>query len=129
MSTGRANIYIVEDDSSVRRGLERVIRSANLNAVGFSSAEDFFQSDSKTTDSCLVVDMNMPGSSGLDLLSRLRKERIGIPVIVVSARDDPKTRLDVEDAGAVGYFRKPVDSEALLDAITWALGSGGEKKH
>ena len=106
-----------------------MIRSANLNAFSFASADDFFQSDSETTNSCLIADAKMPASGGLDLLSRLGKERIGMPVIVVTAHDDPKTRRDAENAGAIGYFRKPVDSEALLDAITWALSSGEEKKH
>ena len=128
MRTGRANVYIVDDDSSVRRGLARVIRSADLEAVAFASADDFFQSDFETRNSCLVADAKMPGSGGLDMLTRLRKERINIPVIVVTAHDDPKTRMDANDAGAIGYFRKPVDSEALLDAITWALGSRDETK-
>ncbi len=105
-----------------------MIRSADLEAVAFASADDFFQSDSETTNSCLIADAKMPASGGLDLLSRLRKERIGIPVIVVTAHDDPKTRKDAEDAGAIGYFRKPVDSEALLEAITWALGPREAKK-
>ncbi len=76
MTTGRANVYIVDDDSSVRRGLARVIRSADLEAVAFASADDFFQSDSETRNSCLVVDAKMPGSGGLDMLTRLQKEDI-----------------------------------------------------
>ena len=124
MTTVRASIYIVDDDLSVRRGLARVIRSANLKVVAFASANDFFQSAYETGNSCLIVDAEFRGSSDLDMLTRLRKESINIPVIVVTAHDDSKTRKAAGDAGAIGYFRKPVDSEALLDAIRWALASG-----
>ena len=122
-------MYIVDDDASVRRGLARVVRSANLNVAVFASAGEFFQSDYETTNSCLVVDAKMPGSSGLDMLARLRKESVGIPVIVVTAHDDADTRSDAEEAGAIGFFRKPVDADALLDAITWALKSKKEVDH
>ncbi len=121
----RANIYIVDDDASVRKALARVTRSADLNTAVFSSASDFLESDykTKTSNSCIVMDINMPGKcSGLDLMSRFQKENIKIPVIIVSAQDDPKTKKAMKDAGAFCYFRKPVDSEALLDAILWALG-------
>ncbi len=116
-----ANVYIVDDDCSVRRSLARVIRSANLHAATFATAEEFFQSNYEIDNSCLVVDAKMPGSNGLNMLSRLRNEHIAIPVIVVTAHDDSETRADAEAAGAIGFFRKPVDAEALLDAITWAL--------
>ena len=120
------NVYIVDDDPSVRRSLARVVRSANLQATVFATADKFFQSDYETSNSCLVVDAKMPGCGGLDMLSRLRHDRIPIPVIVVTAHDDPETKKAAEEAGAVGFFRKPVDSEALLDAITWALRKGRE---
>ncbi len=128
MATVSASIYIVDDDLSVRRSLARVIRSANLHAVVFATADEFFQSNYETSNSCLVVDAKMPGSGGLDMLSRLRSEHIAIPVIVVTAHDDSKTRADAEAAGAIGFFRKPVDAEALLDAITWALSQQEKTK-
>jgi FixJ family two-component response regulator len=69
----------------------------------------------------------MPGLSGVDLPERLASEGIRIPVIAVSAHDDEKTRKHAKELGAVGFFRKPVDDQALLDAIWWAI-SGSEKK-
>jgi len=123
-TTIRTNIYVVDDDASVRRSLARVVRSAGHNAVTFASAEDFFASDYRTGEGwCLIVDAKMPRSSGLDMLTRLHGERVNMPVIVVSAHDDPETRKAASDAGAIGYFRKPVDADALLDAITWAVKS------
>ena len=128
-TTIKTNIYVVDDDASVRRSLARVVRSAGHNAVTFASAENFFASDYRTFEGgCLIVDGKMPRSSGLDMLTRLRSERVNMPVIVVSAHDDPETRKAALDAGANGYFRKPVDSDALLDAITWALKKGERKK-
>jgi len=100
-----------------------VFRAAGLHAVAFESPEDFFQSDYKTNNSCLIVDATMPGTSGLDMLARLSVECAAIPVIIVSANDDSETRKSAIDAGAIGYFRKPVDSEALLDAIRWIVSS------
>ncbi len=129
-TTIRTNIYVVDDDASVRRSLARVVRSAGHNAVAFASAEDFFASDYRTGEGgCLIVDAKMPRSSGLDMLTRLRGERVNMPVIVVSAHDDPETRKAALDAGAIGYFRKPVDSDALLDAVTWALKNGAMKEN
>ena len=125
----RATVYIIDDDPSVRKGFARVVRTGGLNAVAFGSSDDFFQSHYKTEDSCIVVDAKMPRSGGVDMLTRLRKESAGIPVIVVTAHDDADTRSDAEEAGAIGFFRKPVDADALLDAITWALKSKKEVNH
>lgn len=119
----RTSVYIVDDDPSVRRSFARVFRAAGLHAVAFASPEDFFQGDYETKNSCLVVDATMPGTSGLDMLARLSVECAAIPVIIVSAIDDPEIRKSAIDAGAIGYFRKPVDSEALLDAIRWIVSS------
>lgn len=119
----RTSVYIVDDDLSVRRSFARVFRAAGLHAVAFESPEDFFQSDYETKNSCLVVDATMPGISGIDMLARLSVECATIPVIIVTAIDDPETRKNAIDAGAIGYFRKPVDTEALLDAIRWIVSS------
>ena len=119
----RTSVYIVDDDLSVRRSFARVFRAAGLHAVAFESPEDFFQSDYDTKNSCLVVDATMPGISGIDMLARLSVECATIPAIIVTAIDDPETRKSAIDAGAIGYFRKPVDTEALLDAVRWTVSS------
>jgi len=119
----KMNVYVIDDDPSVRKSFARLFRSAGLHADAFMSPEDFFQSDYETNNSCLIVDATMLGSSGIDMLKRLSAERIAIPVIIVSASDEPETRKSAMDAGAIGFFRKPVDSEALLDAIEWIVSS------
>lgn len=127
MQSTTPNVYIVDDDVSVRKAFARVIRTAGLNAVTFQSSDEFFDHHYNAENSCLIVDAKMPMSRGVDMLTRLRKERIKIPVIVVTAHDDGETRKQAEEAGAIGFFRKPVDSGALLDSITWALGATKRK--
>ena len=114
-------MYVVDDDPSVRRGLGRLIRSAGLEVGLFASADEFFESSRCDKNVCLVVDAKMPRVGGLDMLVRLQAEHIGIPVIVITAHDDAETRKQAEEAGAVGFFRKPVDANALLDAVQWAI--------
>lgn len=126
--SSRVTVYIVDDDASVRKGLERVVRSADFDAKTFESAGAFFAAGFTEHNSCLIVDAKMPRSGGLDMLETLKSEHVSIPVIVVTAHDDPATRKAASDAGAVGYFRKPVDADALLDAITWALARRDTKE-
>ena len=70
---------------------------------------------------CIIIDIRMPGLSGFDLLERLASEGIRMPVIVISAHDDEETREHAKELGAVSFFRKPIDDQALLDAIWWAM--------
>lgn len=124
--TAGALVYIVDDDESVRRGLARLIRAAGMEAQAFSSAEEFLKIRDLGHNGCLVADVKMPGRGGLELLRELKARAIDLPVILVTAFDTRETREEAKRAGAVEYFRKPVDGQALLDAITWALS--GTKK-
>jgi FixJ family two-component response regulator len=93
----------------------------------FSSAEEFLNSPKKQKNSCILMDIRMPGLTGFDLQKRLASQRIEIPVIVISASDDAQIREQARELGAVSFFRKPVDDQALLDAIWWAI-SGAKNK-
>ena len=119
---GKHKVYIVDDDESVRRALGRLLRSAGLDHQAFGSGEEFFADAADKSSGCLVLDLQMPLMSGNDLLARLRSRGMTIPVIALSAQDDSETRERARDLGAVVFFRKPVDDQALLDAIQWALG-------
>jgi FixJ family two-component response regulator len=119
-------VYVIDDDESVRKAFARLLRSADLDAETFSSADEFLNSPSRKYNSCILVDIRMPGSTGFDLQQRLKACDIRIPVIVVSASDDTQIRERARELGAVFFFRKPVDDQALLDAIWWAT-SGREK--
>ncbi len=115
-------VYLIDDDESVRRALQRLLRSAGFEVKAFSSAEAFLQSGNFDVGACMVLDIRMPGLTGFDLQEKLASMEIRIPVITVSAFDDAETRERARILGAVAFFRKPVDGEALIDAIHWATG-------
>jgi FixJ family two-component response regulator len=108
-------VAIVDDDPSVLRSLERLMKSAGLKVETFDSAEDFLQRDSKTV--CLVLDIGLPGMSGLDLQRRLAAQNPQVSVIFVSAHDEPEMRIQARAWGAIAFLRKPFDDKALLDAV------------
>ncbi len=115
-------VYLIDDDDSVRRALQRLLRSAGLEVKAFSSAEAFLQSGNFDVGACLVLDIRMPGLTGFDVQEKLASMGIRIPVITVSAFDDAESRERARKLGATAFFRKPVDGEALIDAIHWATG-------
>ena len=114
-------VYVIDDDESVRRSFGRLLRSVDLDVKTFSSAEEFLSDPRQDRDACILIDLRMPGLTGFDLQQRLLSQGIEIPVIVISASDDPQTREQARQLGAVVFFRKPVDDQALLDAIWWAI--------
>jgi len=116
-------VYLIDDDESVRRALQRLLRSAGLDVKAFPSAEEFLQSGNlDEKGACIILDIRMPGLTGFDLQEKLNSKGIHIPVITVSAFDDAQTRERARKLGATAFFRKPVDGEALIDAIHWAMG-------
>ena len=121
-------VYVIDDDGSVRRAFQLLFRSADFDVQTFCSAEEFLESASLSDDSCIILDMRMPGMTGLDLQKKLVSQRIRIPVIVVSAYDDAPARDLARELGAVAFFRKPVDDQALIDAILWVLGEKRKDK-
>ncbi|VUX55791.1 Response regulator receiver protein [uncultured Woeseiaceae bacterium] len=118
---GDTMVYVIDDDSSVRRAMLRLMRSAGLNASAFSSVDEFLAVDFSADNTCVVADVHMSGIDPLDLPSLLEKKGKSPPVIFITANDTPETRSRVRKAGAAGYFRKPVDGQALIDLIHWAL--------
>ena len=117
-------VYIIDDDESVNRALARLLRSAGFETRAFASVEAFTNAEFEATDGCVVADVRMPGGSGLDLPARLHRLGRELPVIFLTAQDSRATRAAARRAGAAGFFRKPVDDQALIDAIKWALGKG-----
>lgn len=114
-------IYIVDDEPSVCTAYARLVRSAKMEARTFPSVEKFLATDVSDENACLICDVAMPGISGLDLPCLLARAGRRLPVIFVTAHDTAETRAIAQRVGAAGYFRKPVDDQALLDAIAWAL--------
>ena len=128
MAKKQGMVYLIDDDESVRRAIGRLLRSAHLDVETFASAEDFLRNPMQSQNACIVIDIRMPGLTGFDLQQRLLSEGIQIPVIVISASDDVQIREHARELGAQVFFRKPVDDQALLDAIWWAIGEKGSGK-
>jgi FixJ family two-component response regulator len=120
-------VYVIDDDKSVRRAFQLLFQSADFDVQAFSSAEEFLEGASLSDDSCIILDMRMPGMTGLDLQKELASRKIKIPVIVVSAHDDASIRGLAHEFGAVAFFKKPVDDQALIDAIHWATEASKRK--
>ncbi len=113
-------IYVIDDDESVRKAFKRLLLSVNLEVETFPSAEEFLKSQKLNKNSCIIIDIHMPGLTGFDLQQKLMAQGSQIPVIVISASEDAQVREQARKFGAVAFFRKPIDDQALLDAIMWA---------
>ena len=127
MTEAKITVYVIDDDESIRRAFKRLLRSGNLLAETFPSPEEFLAFPRKDEDACIIADLRMPGSTGFDLAQTLAASNVEAPLIIISASDDLQSREHARELGAVAFFRKPVDDQALLDAIAWAV-AGKRKK-
>jgi len=116
-----ALISIVDDDESIREAILSLLRSVGFRAKTFASAEQFLQSDQIETTACLILDVRMPGMSGLELQRRLIATQCRIPIVFVTAHGDEEARSRALQEGAVEFLLKPFSEEALLNAIQVAL--------
>jgi DNA-binding NtrC family response regulator len=117
MSDTGALVYVVDDDPSAREGVAGLIRSAGLKARSFASAQEFLATPRPEIPSCLVLDVNLPGLSGLDLQQELAKSGDQIPIIFLTGHGDIPMTVRAVKAGAVDFLTKPFDDEDLLNAI------------
>ena len=114
-------ISIVDDDDALRRSLENLIRSVGLRAQGFSSAEAFLKSNQLHETDCLILDVCMPGMSGLELERKIAVADRHMPIIFITAHQDDDRRTKALENGAVAFLYKPFYEEELLNAIDSAL--------
>ena len=114
-------VYVIDDDLSARRGISRLLRVAGHEVQEFSSGDDFLAAAEPGMTGCILLDVRMPGISSEELYTELISRNISIPLIFVSADSAPEIRTRALKMKAAGFFRKPVDATALLDAIDWAL--------
>jgi FixJ family two-component response regulator len=116
-----AIIAIVDDDSSAREGLESLIQSAGWRAETFASAQDFLDRPGAEAPSCLVLDLQLPGLSGLDLQKRMAEVGLEIPIVFLTGHGNIPASVKAMKAGAVEFLTKPFDEEELLQAIQEAI--------
>ena len=120
-------ISIVDDDESLRRSVRNLLASVGFRVETFVSAEAFLESTQRENTGCLVVDLQMPGMSGLDLLTHLAATDARIPAVVLTAHGDGEARRRTLQAGAIAFLGKPFNSDALLDAVRSAMHGGGPR--
>jgi FixJ family two-component response regulator len=116
-------IAVVDDDASIRKALQSLLRSVGLRVEVWASAEDFLQSDHLPDTACLIVDVRMPRMSGLELQQQLARAHCPPPLIFITAHGDKETRARALGAGAVAFLSKPFSDEVLLSAVQAALQS------
>ena len=121
MKTHEPLISIVDDDQPLREAVQALLASTGRQAVAFASAELFLASATARTTDCLIVDVRMPGMTGLELQRRMRASAHRIPTIVLSAHADDTTRARALAAGAIAVLSKPFNPETLLEAVEASL--------
>jgi FixJ family two-component response regulator len=121
MTPPEPTVFVVDDDLSVRRGLERLLRSAGYRVETFPSALEFLARGGLDDPGCLVLDIRMPGLSGFDLQQMLSARGHDVPIIFVTGHGDIPMAVRAIKAGAADFLTKPFDDKALLDAIGQAL--------
>jgi FixJ family two-component response regulator len=115
------SVSIVDDDRAVREALGNLLDSVGLNVAAFASAEDFVNSAHAKNDRCLILDVQLPRMSGLQLQRQLSAGPNSIPIIFITGYADAEVQEQALRDGAVGFFHKPFDSNALLDAVCSVL--------
>ena len=113
----RPVVAVVDDEDAIRRALKRLLRSAGIAVEAYASGQEFLHSLGAQHPQCVVLDIRMPGMTGFDVQARLKAARMAVPVIFITALDDPGDEARAMQAGAIAFLRKPFDDEALLAAI------------
>jgi FixJ family two-component response regulator len=114
-------VSIVDDDVSVRRALERLLASIGLRSVGHDSARDYLESADREGADCLLLDLHLPGMSGVELLEHLSRVAPNLPVICMTGRAEPEIEPRLAAAGAALNLRKPFDEAELFKALSKAM--------
>ena len=114
-------VFVVDDDESVRKALKRLIKSVGLHVETFATAQEFLSREQYEGPSCLVLDVRMPGLSGLDLQQELTKAELTLPIIFITGHGNVPMSVRAMKAGAVDFLEKPFEDQTLLDLIQHAI--------
>jgi FixJ family two-component response regulator len=118
---GSLLVAVVDDDASVRKAIRRLLVASKLRVETFASGEEFLKSLASHSPDCLVLDLHMPGLSGLDVQRRIAHTGVNLPIVVITAHDEGEARTKCLSAGAAAYLQKPIDDQVLLDAVAAAV--------
>jgi FixJ family two-component response regulator len=124
VEAANTTVVVVDDDESVRRALRRTIRSVGLPVATYATAEEFLAARDGSA-ACLILDVRLPGMSGLELQRLLSETGRDVAVIMITAHEDQAVRRTALGAGAVDFIAKPFDRDRLLDAVTRAMARVG----
>jgi FixJ family two-component response regulator len=128
MSRSGQTIFIIDDDQSVLRAVGRLIRAAGMDTVTFVTAEEFLALPQRPAAGCLILDVHLPGLSGLELQQRLSAEGRSIPIVFITAFEDEQARGQALGAGAVAFLQKPFGEVSLLEAVERALAASPDEE-
>jgi FixJ family two-component response regulator len=115
------SVAIVDDEEGIRKALGRLLRAAGLEAYGYATGQEFLTAAAERRPDCVVLDLHMPGMSGLQVLRKLKATGLLLPIVVITAHDEPETREQCLSTGARAYLRKPLEDRLLLNAISAAM--------
>jgi FixJ family two-component response regulator len=115
------SVAIVDDEEGIRKALGRLLRAAGLEAHGYANGQEFLTAAAERRPDCVVLDLHMPGMSGLQVLRKLKATGLLLPIVVITAHDEPETREQCLSTGARAYLRKPLEDRLLLNAISAAM--------
>ena len=113
----RPSVAVIDDEAAVRKGLSRLLRSAECEPLLYASGGEFLEAWPGIQPDCIVMDLQMPDVSGFEVQANLKRAGVQLPVIIITAHDEPEARATCTLLGAAAYLCKPLDGEALLDAI------------
>lgn len=122
MCPTQPTVYVIDDDAGVRAALETLLTSVGLRAKTYHSAPDFLAGYQPTRTGCVLVDVRLPGMSGLELQAKLPGHAIDLPVIMISGHADVASAVRAMKAGAVDFLQKPINSQTLIEAVQRAIG-------
>jgi FixJ family two-component response regulator len=117
MTEAKPVVFVIDDDQSVRDGLQGLIRSVGLEVRMFGSTQEFLESERPDVPGCLVLDIRLPGMGGLDLQRELAKSKINLPIVFITGHGDIPMTVQAMKAGAIEFLTKPFRDQELLDAI------------
>jgi CheY-like chemotaxis protein len=126
MTARPMHVAILDDDQSVRTAIGRVLRMSDMTVASCGTSLELFDAMAEKSPDCLVLDLQMPGMNGFDVMQYLGRRGLRVPTIIISAQDEPDSRENCLVAGASAYLRKPLDADELLKTIDEAVAANAD---